>query len=137
MRFLILVPNELFIFRARSTHKNPIQVRDAATGQGAKVRVSLDADRSDNPMQSESACHVGANGNHNCRKCDSGGTTTEKESDAGYHQLFSVCSPSLNATINHLVLTTAIGWKSSVLDQNPSGFARTSLPCLPRCACTN
>ena len=29
----------------------PIQVHDATTGQGAKVRISLDADRSDNPMQ--------------------------------------------------------------------------------------
>ena len=61
------------------------------TGQGAKVRVSLDADRSDNPMQSESACHIGAKGNHSCRKCKNGGTATEKVSDVGYHKLFSVC----------------------------------------------
>ena len=62
------------------------------TGQGVKIRVFLDADRSDNPMQSESACHIGAKGNHSCRKCKNGGTTIEKASDAGYHQLFLVCT---------------------------------------------
>ena len=62
------------------------------TGEGVKIRVSLDADRSDNPMQSESACHIGAKGNLNCRKCENGGTATEKASDTGYHQLFLVCS---------------------------------------------
>lgn len=89
------------MFQLRSTHTKPIQVRDAATGQGAKVRVTLDADRSDNPMQSESACHVGANGNHNCRKCNNGGPATQKESDAGYHQLFFVCSCPLHAILIH------------------------------------
>lgn len=75
----------------RSTRTKPIPVYDAATGQGAKTRVFLDADRSDNPMQSESACHVGSGGNHSCRRCENGGTAAEKESDAGYHQLFFVC----------------------------------------------
>ena len=87
--------NELLTFQCRSTHTKPIQVHDATTRQGAKVCVSLDADHSDNPMQSESACHVGAKGNHSCRKCNNGGTTTEKELDTGYHQLFFVCSISL------------------------------------------
>ena len=99
----------------RSTHTKPIQVHDATTGQGAKVRVSLDSDRSDNPMQSESACHVGSKGNHNCRKCDNGGTTTEKESDTGYHQLFSVCSHRSHAMIQHL-LTAAVGWETTLLN---------------------
>lgn len=76
----------------RSTQTKPIQVHDAATGEGAKTRVSLDADRSDNPMQSEGACHIGPGGNCDCRKCKNGGTTIKKESNAGYHQLFFVCS---------------------------------------------
>ena len=71
-------------------HSKPIPVYDSSTGCGAKVRILLDADRSDNPMQSEAACHVGAKGNHSCRKCDSGGTSTEKESDVGYHKIFFV-----------------------------------------------
>lgn len=54
------------------------------------MRVFLDGDRSDNRMQSEVACHVGVKGNCKCRRCDKGGTSTEKESDAGYHKLFFV-----------------------------------------------
>jgi hypothetical protein len=69
----------------------PISVYNAVTGQGAKVCISLDTNHSDNPMQSEAACHVGVKGNHNCRKCNNGGTGIVKESDSGYHKLFFVC----------------------------------------------
>jgi hypothetical protein len=88
----LLHSDNLLTIEPRSTHTKPIQVYDIAAGQGAKVRILLDADRSDNPMQSESTCHVGPCGNLNCRKCKNGGTMTEKESDTGYHKLFSVRS---------------------------------------------
>ena len=92
-----------------------MQVYDVMTGQGAKTRVLLDADRSDNPMQSESACHVGPGGNHNCRKCNNGGTAAEKESDAGYHQLFFVCFLPFNSAMLR-PLTAVVGWETSVLN---------------------
>ncbi len=111
VRFSALGLNKTLTLQSSSTHTKPIQVHDAATGQGAKIRVSLDADRSDNPMQSESACHVGASGNHNCRKCDNGGTATEKESDAGYHQLFFVRHCSFR-TVIQCPLTVVAGWET-------------------------
>lgn len=103
------------ILRSRSTHTKPISVYDTDTGHSAKVRVFLDADRSDNPMQSEAACHVGAKGNRNCRKCDNGGTSAEKESDAGYHKLFFVSFHS-SLTIAYYPLNVIVGWETSVLD---------------------
>lgn len=57
-------------------------------GETAKVRIFIDTDRSDNPMQSEIACHIGSKGNYPCRRCEIGGSQKEKESDAGYESFF-------------------------------------------------
>ena len=56
----------------------------------AKVRLQVNADPSDNPMQSEVAGHIGGKGNFLCRRCKTGGTMLEKETDEGYHKLFMV-----------------------------------------------
>ena len=63
---------------------------DVQARETAKVRIFIDTDRSDNPMQSEIACHIGSKGNYPCRRCEIGGTQKEKESDSGYETFFSV-----------------------------------------------
>ena len=75
----------------RSTHSNPITVYDVQARETARVRIFIDTDRSDNPMQSEIACHIGSNGNYPCRRCKIGGTQKEKESDDGFESFFSAC----------------------------------------------
>ena len=47
---------------------------------------------SDNPQQAESSSGVGAGGNRNCIRGKAGGSKEERESDDGYHALFSVSS---------------------------------------------
>ena len=44
----------------------------------------------DNPQQAESSSGIGGNGNLNCIRDKSGGTKEQKESNEGYHALFSV-----------------------------------------------
>lgn len=76
---------------SRSTHDNPIRIRDPITGESARVRVYiLDAD-GDNPMQSEMSGHIGGNGNYDCRRCKRGGTEAWKITDEGYASLYEVC----------------------------------------------
>ncbi|KAH9847978.1 hypothetical protein C2E23DRAFT_740580 [Lenzites betulinus] len=72
-----------------STHHTPIRVIDPNTGCPARVRVFVNAEPSDNPMQSELSGHIGGNGNFLCRKCKVGGTTISKATDEGYHALFT------------------------------------------------
>lgn len=74
----------------RSTHVKPVRVRDGITGKPIRFRVFVNAEPSDNPMQSECSGHIGGNGNLYCRKCMAGGTTVSKETDVGYHALFEV-----------------------------------------------
>lgn len=84
--------SSISFFHGRSTHKDPIRVCDALTGQEVRVKLYKNAGPADNPMASEMASHIGSNGNFFCRKCHVGGTTKEKETDAGYHSLFAVCA---------------------------------------------
>lgn len=58
----------------------------------------------DNPQQAETASHAGLRANYNCRKDLVGGTAAFKETDEGYHSLFSVChSGFLETRINWLM----------------------------------
>lgn len=47
---------------------------------------------SDNPQQADNSSGVGPGGNRNCIRGKAGGDKDEKESDDGYHALFSVSS---------------------------------------------
>ena len=71
---------------------------DVQACETAKVRIFIDTDRSDNPMQSEIACHIGSKGNFPCRRCEVGGTQKEKESDDGYESFFMVCGIAKSST---------------------------------------
>ncbi|KAF9644917.1 hypothetical protein BDM02DRAFT_3157045 [Thelephora ganbajun] len=95
------IPEQLqsFISTVEDTHKNPIVVYDASTCGLAKVRLQLNADPSDNPMQSEIAGHIGGKGNYLCRRCKAGGTMLKKEADEGYHKLFSPGEPRCSCEI--------------------------------------
>lgn len=54
---------------------------------------------SDNPQQAESSSGVGPGGNLNCIHGKAGGGKEERESDEGYHALFSVSSHHVEATL--------------------------------------
>lgn len=76
-----------------STHKRPIVVRDGVSGENTRFRLFVNAEPSDNPMQSEVSAHIGGGGNLFCRKCDAGGTAKETETDEGFHSLFEPGAP--------------------------------------------
>ncbi|KAH9915819.1 uncharacterized protein B0H18DRAFT_939590 [Fomitopsis serialis] len=73
----------------QATHTEPVVVFDAATEDEAALRLYVNAETSDNPMSSEVASHIGGQGNYLCRKCDTGGTDKDKESDEGFEKLFT------------------------------------------------
>ena len=73
------------------THKTPAQAYDVLTKSTCKFWIFNHMGPSDNPMQSEECAHIGSNGNFNCHICQIGGTKVEKESNEGFHALFSVC----------------------------------------------
>lgn len=68
----------------------PLEVYDAMTRAPACVRIYVNAEPSDNPMQSELSGHIGGSGNLFCHRCDVGGPDDMKQSDEGFHALFSV-----------------------------------------------
>ncbi|KAJ7794953.1 hypothetical protein B0H13DRAFT_2245509 [Mycena leptocephala] len=69
-------------------HVDPIKVRDAETHETTRVCIHGNAGPSNNPMQSEISGHIGAKGNHFCRKCEAGGTDKDKETNECFHSLF-------------------------------------------------
>ena len=77
----------------RTTHKEPVKVHDAETGETIRFSIYGNAGPSDNPMQSEICSHIGSKGNYSCRKCEAGGTEKEKETNECFHSLFEVSSP--------------------------------------------
>ncbi|KDQ53306.1 hypothetical protein JAAARDRAFT_49804 [Jaapia argillacea MUCL 33604] len=71
-----------------STHINPVQVRDAMTGETTRFKLHVNLGTGDNPVQSKISGHISSKGNHYCRKCEAGGCDKHKESQEGYHSLF-------------------------------------------------
>ncbi|KAJ7796350.1 hypothetical protein B0H14DRAFT_2620035 [Mycena olivaceomarginata] len=71
-----------------NTHKDPIKVHDDETHETTRLCIYGNAGPSDNPMQSKITGHIGAKGNHMCRKCKAGGTEKDKETDTCFHSLF-------------------------------------------------
>lgn len=47
-------------------------------------------DLGDNPMIAEVCSHIGLRGNKFCPRCEAGGDKEFKQSDPGYHSLFTV-----------------------------------------------
>ncbi|KAJ6483374.1 hypothetical protein C8R45DRAFT_1062899 [Mycena sanguinolenta] len=75
-----------------STHTEPVRVRDEL-GNSTRFCIHMNSGPSYNPMQSEVAGHIGAKGNHPCRKCEVGGTQQEKTTNEGFHALFEAGIP--------------------------------------------
>ncbi|KAI9061285.1 hypothetical protein FKP32DRAFT_1654775 [Trametes sanguinea] len=76
------------MFICRGTHQDPVRVRDAMSGKMIRFRIFVNAEPSDNPMQSELSGHIGGGGNLFCRKCEVGGPDADKVMDQGFHALF-------------------------------------------------
>lgn len=72
-----------------STHKKPIRIVNAQ-GHGTRFLLQVHVGPSDNPAKSDVAGHIGSKGNHPCRKCDVGGNQESKETNEGFHAMFSV-----------------------------------------------
>ncbi|OJD09543.1 hypothetical protein ACJ73_10240, partial [Blastomyces percursus] len=85
------IPQQFRVFKKiiESTKCHPIQTLDSLTGKHIKLQLVLLSAAADNPMVSELASHIGAKGNYYCRKCTTGGTDEEKQTNATYHTLFS------------------------------------------------
>ncbi|KAF7320691.1 hypothetical protein HMN09_00154300 [Mycena chlorophos] len=73
-----------------NTETTPIVVWDPQTRTETAVELSVFADASDNPMQSEVCSHRGSQSNFPNRKSEVGGTQAKKRTDVGYHALFSI-----------------------------------------------
>ncbi|KDQ20410.1 hypothetical protein BOTBODRAFT_183201 [Botryobasidium botryosum FD-172 SS1] len=89
------IPEQFKAFKEKivSTHTDPIHTRDALTGRSIRVRMFLNTEPADNPMQSECSGHIGGQGCYNCRKCHVGGTKAEQEEGSFYEARFKAGTP--------------------------------------------
>jgi hypothetical protein len=71
------------------THTHPVQVQDE-DGLTTCFMLRFHAEPSDNPAQSSAFSHIGALGNHLCRKCEVGRSEAVKASDNGFYAMFLV-----------------------------------------------
>jgi len=73
-----------------SGRNNYLEAYDCKLRREILFRVFPHCLPSDNPQQAESSSGVGPGGNLNCIQGKAGGGKEERESDNGYHALFSV-----------------------------------------------
>ena len=73
-----------------SGHNRYLKAYDCKLNQDILFRVFPHCLPADNPQQAENSSGVGAGGNYNCICGKGGGSKEERESDDGYHALFSV-----------------------------------------------
>ncbi|KAI0816060.1 hypothetical protein BC628DRAFT_1414013 [Trametes gibbosa] len=103
------------------THREPVRVLDASTGKPARFRLFVNAEPSDNPMQSELSGHIGGGGNLPCRKCEVGGSNLDKGSDAGFHALFQPGDArnkeNTLGALKHQVTLACLGVEKHVRDE--------------------
>ncbi|PPR08199.1 hypothetical protein CVT24_001412 [Panaeolus cyanescens] len=107
--------------RIESTHEEPVRFRDPITGDQARFKIFCLSEPGDNPAQSQASGHIGGKGNHPCRKCEIGGSQKDKETDEGFHALFSAGPPrSAEQTlirINDQIETACLGVAAKVKEK--------------------
>lgn len=72
-----------------ATQREPMITWDSLENRQVRLRFEVISIVSDNPMASEIIDHIGQKGNHFCRRCEVGGTLQARQSDEGYHKLFT------------------------------------------------
>ncbi|EDR03329.1 uncharacterized protein LACBIDRAFT_307447 [Laccaria bicolor S238N-H82] len=104
----------------RETHKKLVKVRHATTGQQIRFKINCNCGPGDNPAQSEASGHIGAKGNHFCRKCQVGGSQKSKETNEGFHKMFYAgdarSSEQTLALVESQVKTACLGVAQHVKD---------------------
>jgi hypothetical protein len=93
----------------RETHREPVKVRDASNGVQTRFKIYCNCAPGDNPSQSETSGHIGGKGNYPCRKCKVGGTQLVRETNAKFHESFSVSLILWSIVLYHLKF---ISWSS-------------------------
>ncbi|KAI0359548.1 hypothetical protein OH77DRAFT_1472817 [Trametes cingulata] len=73
----------------KASQMNPMRCYNAATHRFCRVRLRVPCLPADNPQQSEESSHAGVNANCKCRRCKKGGPPEVRESDDGYHELYT------------------------------------------------
>ena len=78
-----------------SGHNKFLEAYDCKLKQDILFQIFPHCLPSDNPQQAKSSSGIGAGGKRNCIRGKVGGSKEERESDEGYHALFSVSSHSV------------------------------------------
>ncbi|PBK70286.1 hypothetical protein ARMSODRAFT_987954 [Armillaria solidipes] len=74
----------------KSTHLEPVESFNAATGHPCRFRLQIPDFPADNPQQSEEVSHIGHQGNCKCQACKAGGSNGFKATAENYHEFYEV-----------------------------------------------